>query len=120
MNSNIDQILRTNITQSELSHIEFLDSASKSSLKPTALLSGCRSLADYIRQGPDYSTDNVSTMFDQAFETQGTCSKTNMTKAFDAVVEPRKAAIERARADMCGLSKVLEFEDQCMSAEYCQ
>lgn len=101
------ELLRTNVTAPERRHLEFLASSSP----PARILSGCKSLADYIRQGNEYSTSDVEDMFNKAFEPSGICGAQSVMQAFNAVVEPRERSIEKARVDICGVAKVLENSD---------
>jgi hypothetical protein len=110
-------LLRTNVTPAERRHLEFLDGVDKK--KGLEQLKGCRGLADHIRKGLEYSTDGVEDMFNRAFEPSGPCSEQAVMTSYHAVVEPRQKSIERARSDVCGVSKVLtlaansEMENMC-------
>lgn len=98
-------LLRTNVTPAERQHLEFLGGVDKN--RSLEQLKGCRGLADYIRKGLEYSTEDVEGMFNRAFEPSGPCSEQAVMNNYHAVVEPRQKSIERARSDVCRVSEVL-------------
>lgn len=95
-------LLERNLVPKERELLEFLGGCNGPT-NPRERLVGCRTLADYIRQGPEYSTSDVQSAFDDAFVKNGACSPAKITESYHALVKPREAAIKEAGLDACSV-----------------